>query len=554
MDYSLQSLKDAFTNATYRRSRRGYKLYAVVLATTLDQRFLAEYLALFHELHALTGNDVLVMGVQRGTDVRRGDTPLWLRNFGSVASVFRHQNDEGRERGQEAAEQFLRFLQAQTVESYELAWFLGIRTDLFPAMVFFEDLERPTQMVVWPLGDIPAAHFTKQLRHLLEEVRERCTWRETRILASLKSTVRELQETEIAEYRDSLPQDCRDAAKEINNRRNGIREHQRALVVCDKIAELRAAFAELRATPDARVPLDSVGQTIADVENRGFGHVIAHERRWRSRLPARYKSAIAALSGASLTIGFSTKPFPPREEITAAITRMTAELAQLEAEHQGHRLAELDRQTKELARVQVRVQSAQPMLAALEEVLRIRSCPLGREAPPRAAFEGGDIPAVPRVFISYSHDSPQHARAVLELAQRLRDDGIDCWIDQFESSPAAGFPRWMRQQMEIADFVLLICTDTYRRRFDGAEQVGTGLGATYEGLLITQEVYDAGSQNRRFIPVVLSGATAQDVPVLLRGSKWYDVPGSYDRLRRRLMDAEAVEPRPLGRAFWREHV
>jgi hypothetical protein len=56
MDYSLRSLRDAFTSAAYKASRRSYKLYAVPLATTLDQRFLVEYLSLFSELHALTGD------------------------------------------------------------------------------------------------------------------------------------------------------------------------------------------------------------------------------------------------------------------------------------------------------------------------------------------------------------------------------------------------------------------------------------------------------------------------------------------------------------------
>jgi hypothetical protein len=31
-----------------------------------------------------------------------------------------------------------------------------------------------------------------------------------------------------------------------------------------------------------------------------------------------------------------------------------------------------------------------------------------------------------RVFISYSHDSDLHRRRVLELAQRLAADGLDC--------------------------------------------------------------------------------------------------------------------------------
>jgi hypothetical protein len=50
-------------------------------------------------------------------------------------------------------------------------------------------------------------------------------------------------------------------------------------------------------------------------------------------------------------------------------------------------------------------------------------------------------PDHPRVFISYSHDSPEHLDHVLELADRLRTDGIDCHIDQYEESPPEGWPR-----------------------------------------------------------------------------------------------------------------
>jgi hypothetical protein len=45
---------------------------------------------------------------------------------------------------------------------------------------------------------------------------------------------------------------------------------------------------------------------------------------------------------------------------------------------------------------------------------------------------------VPRVFISYSHDSPEHADRVLALADRLRAEGIDCHLDQYETSPPEG--------------------------------------------------------------------------------------------------------------------
>lgn len=49
----------------------------------------------------------------------------------------------------------------------------------------------------------------------------------------------------------------------------------------------------------------------------------------------------------------------------------------------------------------------------------------------------------PVVFISYSHDSKEHARRVLALSDRLRDDGVDCTVDQYEQSPPEGWQKWM---------------------------------------------------------------------------------------------------------------
>jgi len=40
-----------------------------------------------------------------------------------------------------------------------------------------------------------------------------------------------------------------------------------------------------------------------------------------------------------------------------------------------------------------------------------------------------------RVFTSYSHDSTEHEERVLALSNRLRIDGVDSIIDQYESPP-----------------------------------------------------------------------------------------------------------------------
>ena len=53
-------------------------------------------------------------------------------------------------------------------------------------------------------------------------------------------------------------------------------------------------------------------------------------------------------------------------------------------------------------------------------------------------------PQPPRVFISYSHDSDEHAARVLDLANALRRDGIDVILDRYlHRGPEEGWPLWM---------------------------------------------------------------------------------------------------------------
>jgi hypothetical protein len=105
-----------------------------------------------------------------------------------------------------------------------------------------------------------------------------------------------------------------------------------------------------------------------------------------------------------------------------------------------------------------------------------------------------------RVFISYSHDSPEHADRVLALADRLRQDGLDCILDQYMlGSPDEGWPLWMDQQVRDADFVLMICTPTYYRRVMREEQPGVGHGVNWEGNLIYQYFYQDATINTRFL-------------------------------------------------------
>ena len=152
-----------------------------------------------------------------------------------------------------------------------------------------------------------------------------------------------------------------------------------------------------------------------------------------------------------------------------------------------------------------------------------------------------------RVFISYSHDSPEHLDRVWDLCERLRNDGIDCRIDQHEFSPPEGWPRWCRNLVQESKFVLVVCTETYRQRYEGKAPTGEGKGAKWEGFIVTLELYEAEGRNTKFIPVVFSPQDAQHIPLELRGATRYDLsaPEGYDSLFRHLTNQPARKPSPV---------
>ncbi len=158
------------------------------------------------------------------------------------------------------------------------------------------------------------------------------------------------------------------------------------------------------------------------------------------------------------------------------------------------------------------------------------------------------IPPRPiRVFISYSHDSEEHREAVAQLAASLRTRGIDAWIDRYVLPPEEGWVRWMKRQIEDSDFVLLVCTEVYRQRFDGRAS-GEGRGVTYEGLLASQLIHDGGSKNRKFIAVLLNPGDTAHIPLELRPYSYYLLPEGFDSLLCHLHGLPELTPPPLGRA------
>lgn len=153
-----------------------------------------------------------------------------------------------------------------------------------------------------------------------------------------------------------------------------------------------------------------------------------------------------------------------------------------------------------------------------------------------------------RVFLSYSWDSPEHKQRVLELAQRLRNDGVDAWLDRFTPFPPEGWQRWMENEIEKAKFVLIVATEKYAERFAGRAPAGTGLGVNWEGAIITADLYDLGGRNEKFLPVIFSKQDDAHIPKPLRRYSRFllDTDAGYTALYRLITGQPDIVPAPLG--------
>lgn len=153
----------------------------------------------------------------------------------------------------------------------------------------------------------------------------------------------------------------------------------------------------------------------------------------------------------------------------------------------------------------------------------------------------------PTVFISYSHDSPEHKRWVADLASRLVSNGIDVRFDQWDLRFGDDVPKFMEKAVREADRVLMICTESYVRKADD----GVG-GVGYESMIVSGElIRDLGTA--KFIPVVRQGSDHPKLPAAVSTRLYIDlsndeiVESELERLLRELHQAPVSIKPVLGK-------
>lgn len=153
--------------------------------------------------------------------------------------------------------------------------------------------------------------------------------------------------------------------------------------------------------------------------------------------------------------------------------------------------------------------------------------------------------AVPKVFISYSHDDQAHKKWVLELAQRLRNAGVDAILDQFRLSLGDDLGSFMEKSVAESDRIIMICTDTY------VTKANDGLGGVgYEKMIMTAE-YMNQINTKKVIPLIRQKGT-NNVPTFLKSrlhinlSREDEFELQFDNLLREIHEAPLFKEPPVG--------
>ena len=125
------------------------------------------------------------------------------------------------------------------------------------------------------------------------------------------------------------------------------------------------------------------------------------------------------------------------------------------------------------------------------------------------------------VFISYAWEDGEHGafrRKVKQMRDWLRGQSIHV-VSDFDHAirpPENGWPIWMQHSIEDASVVLIVCSAKYKLRYEKRGPKDEGLGATWEGAIITQNLYDGAQRNKKFYPIFVDPVEFKHVPTALK--------------------------------------
>lgn len=141
---------------------------------------------------------------------------------------------------------------------------------------------------------------------------------------------------------------------------------------------------------------------------------------------------------------------------------------------------------------------------------------------------------VPRVFISYSQSD--HKEMVLDIVDRLRSDGVDAIVDEYDLELGHDVNLFMERTVNDPEMskVLLMCDKSYTEKANNRKG-----GAGKEAIIISEEVYNRTAPGK-FIPIILERDDDGNPyrPTFIKGAIYCDLAddlvfeANYERLIR----------------------
>lgn len=157
----------------------------------------------------------------------------------------------------------------------------------------------------------------------------------------------------------------------------------------------------------------------------------------------------------------------------------------------------------------------------------------------------------PKIFISYCWSNDDYIIKVVDFAKRLRSDGINVILDQFQMKLGNDMNNFMEKCVNDTTItnVLILLSPDYKVKADSR----TG-GAGIETQIISGEVY-SNVENTKFIPIVFE-KRGEDynacIPTYLKQRRWLDMSEDsnfeeqYIELIRTLYGRDKFIENPLG--------
>lgn len=165
----------------------------------------------------------------------------------------------------------------------------------------------------------------------------------------------------------------------------------------------------------------------------------------------------------------------------------------------------------------------------------------------------------PRIFISYSWVPESNKQWVTNLATRLRDDGVDVVLDQWDLKPGQHAIEFMQSMVNDPSIgkVLLVCNRSYMEK---ANSFKGGVGD--EAQIISPQLY-ANTKQSRYVAIINEKGVNNEIflPTYYQNRIYFDLSeGScyeeeYDKLLNWAYDREENNPKPpLGTPPWLKSV